>query len=374
MDKLKTYPRDDGFYMPAEFSRHYGTVMIWPERPGSWGIDPHNARCAFAKIINILAEHEKVFVAAGERGIKSALQMLSDKVTIIQIETNDSWARDIAPTFLINNQGNIRGVDWRFNAWGGEYDGLYKNYVKDNNFAYRICNQLDIPCYDAQHFVLEGGAVHSDGEGTIIVTEACLLSKGRNPHMSKADIELNLKKYLGAEKLIWLPYGIYNDETNEHVDNVCAFTEPACVLLAWTDNKNDPQYTMSEADIEVLSREKDAKGRGFTITKLPIPDNPVCFTEADCNGFEFEDGEDTRTPGERLAASYVNFYFANDVILVPSFGGDNQKSDIRAKKIIESVCPGRKVIMINAQSIIKGGGNIHCITQQIPENIDLKQM
>jgi agmatine deiminase len=219
-------------------------------------------------------------------------------------------------------------------------------------------------CYDANPFVLEGGSIHSDGEGTVIVTDSCLLSKGRNPDMSREQIEHKLKKYLGAKKIIWIPYGIYNDETNEHVDNVCAFTSPANVVLAWTDNEEDPQYAMSLADMKVLERETDARGRKFNVHKLHIPDVPVCITDNDLKGLVFEAGEDMREAGERLAASYANFYIANDIVLVPQFGDVKDK---QALELIQNLMPEYEVIGVYARDIIVGGGNIHCITQQIPQ-------
>ncbi len=200
-----------------------------------------------------------------------------------------------------------------------------------------------------------------------MVTEACLLSEGRNASMTKEQIEKKLKLYLGANKVLWLPRGIYNDETNEHVDNVCAFVAPGEVVLAWTDNEDDPQYELSKADLDYLESVTDASGRKLKIHKLPIPDHPVLVDEKDLANFEFEDGEDTREVGERLAASYVNFYFTNGSVLVPQFGGENAESDARALDILKSVCKGREVIGIPARAILLGGGNIHCITQQIPQ-------
>ena len=214
--------------------------------------------------------------------------------------------------------------------------------------------------YDAGDFVLEGGSIHSNGAGTIMVTESCLLSPGRNPQMTKQEIEEKLKEYLGAERVIWLPRGIYNDETNEHVDNVCAFIDRNDVARAWTDNKDDPQYEMSAACLKTLEE------AGITVHKLPIPDVPVTVTEEDLAGYVFEEGEDVREPGERLAASYVNFYFSNDAVLLPQFGGANKASDERAVRIMEGLCKGRRIVPIPARDIILGGGNIHCITQQIP--------
>ena len=181
--------------------------------------------------------------------------------------------------------------------------------------------------------------------------------------MTKAEIEETLKAWLGAKKVIWLPHGIYNDETNEHVDNVCAFVRPGEVVLAWTDDPSDPQHAMSQADLAVLEWERDAKGRPFIVHKLPIPSRPVCMTQKDVDGFVFEPGEDVREAGERLAASYVNFYISNGGIIFPQFG---DPMDEEAARILGACFPERRPYPIDAMAIIKGGGNIHCITQQIP--------
>ena len=156
------------------------------------------------------------------------------------------------------------------------------------------------------------------------------------------------------------------DETNEHVDNVCAFLRPGEVVLAWTDHEDDPQYALSKQCLDYLETERDAKGRKLVIHKLPIPDVPVCLTEEEVDGYAFEEGEDEREVGERLAASYVNFYFSNGAVVMPVFGGDNETSDRRAVELMEQWNPDRKVIPIYARDILVGGGNIHCITQQIP--------
>jgi len=375
-------PVRDGFFMPGEFEPHRGCILIWPFRPGSWNYGAGPAREAFRQVIWAIAQSEKVWVAAGAEGMASARKMLLEegrdlgqpekvleRIEIFPAQTDDSWARDVGPTFLKNASGQVRCVNWEFNAWGGTEDGLYASWEKDNAFAKAFAAREGYFCYDAAPFVLEGGAIHSDGEGTLMVTEACLLSKGRNPSLSKAEIEEKLKDYLGAEKVIWLPRGIYNDETNEHVDNVCAFLKPGHVVLAWTDNQEDPQYEMSTACLKVLEQERDAKGRPIRVHKLPVPDVPICVTEEEVKGFVFEEGEDFREPGERLAASYVNFYFSNQAVIMPVFGGGNEESDRRAVKMMEELCPDRQVIPISARAILSGGGNIHCITQQVPEGI-----
>ena len=361
-------PSIDGYHMPGEFEPHEGCVMIWPVRPGSWPNGGAEAKEAFCRIAYAISQSEKVWMLCDHDHVNEVRTAFEKaKITnaqILEIETDDAWARDVGPTCVVKKGQAVRGIDWCFNAWGGETDGLYAHWDKDNAAAAKICDALGIDCYDARDFVLEGGSIHSDGEGTVIVTEACLLSKGRNPKMSKADIENELKEYLGAEKIIWLPNGIYNDETNEHVDNVCAFVKPGEVVLAWTEDVNDPQFLLSCKDLAILERETDAKGRKFMVHKLPIPKKPVCITEEELEGFVFEEGEDVREVGERLAASYVNFYISNGGVLVPQFGDEN---DGIAVEMLQKLFPDREVCPIYARPIIVGGGNIHCITQQIPK-------
>ncbi len=367
-------PVQDGYRMPGEYEPHRGCILIWPQRPGSWRNGAREARKAFSEVIRAIAKSETVYLAAGEESISGAWQLAQSMgedptlypVRVFQAETDDAWARDVGPTFVTDGK-EIRGINWEFNAWGGTEDGLYASWEKDNGFAPFFCEKENYRWYDARPFVLEGGSIHSDGEGTVLVTASCLLSKGRNPDLTKAEIEEKLKSYLGAEKVLWLPRGIYLDETNEHVDNVCAFLKPGEVILAWTDNREDPQYPLSEACLEYLEGETDAKGRRITVHKLPIPDHPVCVTEEELEGYVFEEGEEVREEGERLAASYVNFYFSNGAVVMPAFGGENEESDKRAEKIMAELCPDREIIPVYARDILTGGGNIHCITQQIPE-------
>ena len=360
-----TTPKADGFHMPAEFEPHRGTILIFPERPGSWGRDPYAAQQAFAAIAARLSKCEQVWMLVNDKTAETAQRMLPETVQLLHIDTDDAWARDVAPTFVRNEAGEVRGISWQFNAWGGDFDGLYADWQKDDAAADAVCKALGIPCYDARPFVLEGGAIHSDGEGTVLVTEACLLSGGRNPHLTKEQITSYLVEYLGAEKVIWIPYGIYQDETNEHIDNIAAFTAPGEIVLAWCDDPDDPQYAMSHADFDVLSQETDAKGRPLHITKLPVPHVPVCVTPAECDAYDFAEGEDTREPEERLAASYVNFYIGNDCVLVPQFGGIYAADDAHACEILRGCFPEREICPIAARAILLGGGNIHCITQQV---------
>ncbi len=362
---LHTTPVMDGYRMPAEYEEHTGCIMVWPERADSWQYGAVAARKAFVQVAEAIALSEKVIMLTSNAQYDNARAMLSDKIQVIEMTTDDAWARDFAPTFVINEEGSVRGIDWQFNAWGGEYDGLYDDWSNDNKVARKMCDILEKDVYDASDFVLEGGAIHVDGEGTALVTKACLLSKGRNPDMSMEQIENKLKDYLNVSKVIWINNGIYNDETNEHIDNICAFARPGEILLAVTDDINDPQYSMSQDAYNTLINETDARGRKIKVHKIPLP-KPVYLTDYERAGLSSINGFGIREEHERLAASYVNFYISNKNIIMPGFGDDN---DEVAKNIIQDIFKDREVIQIYSRDILIGGGNIHCITQQIPKGI-----
>ena len=214
-----TTPQADGFFMPGEYEPHDGCILIWPSRPGSWIYGARDARIAFRDVIAAIAQSENVYVAAGRDAIDSAREMLTGgdapwkkRVTVFELETDDAWARDVAPTFVKDGAGRVRAVNWSFNAWGGSVDGLYASWALDDAFAKAFSAKFGYACYDAAPFVLEGGSIHSDGEGTLLVTETCLLSAGRNPALARGEIEEQLRIYLGIEKVLWLPRGIYQDE------------------------------------------------------------------------------------------------------------------------------------------------------------------
>ena len=355
-------PSADGFRMPAEFEPHQGCILIFPERADSWQYGGYAARRAFAEVAEAIARSEQVTVCASGAQYDNARALLPAHIRVVEMSSNDAWARDYAPTFVKNDTGVIRGIDWGFNAWGGLHDGLYFPWDKDDQMARKLCDLLEKDVYCKRDFILEGGSIHVDGEGTCMVTESCLLSGGRNPALSREEIEEVLRAYLNVSKILWLPRGIYNDETNEHVDNICAFTAPGEVVLAWTEDRTDVQYAMSRACLDYLEQALDAKGRRIRVHKLPLP-QPVTITEEECQGLDTCRDQPTRTAGERLAASYVNFYIANGSIVMPGFG---DPADQAAKEILQGLFPDREVVQIYARDILIGGGNIHCITQQVP--------
>lgn len=358
-------PKKDGFSMPAEFSQHSGCIIIFPERADSWQYGAINARKAFCEVAKAIAIGEKVTVLASAAQYDNARRMLPDYFRVVEMSSDDAWARDVSPEFVTDGKGNIRGVDWYFNAWGGLEDGLYFPWDKDNAVAKKVCDLFDIDVYDFSDFVLEGGSISSNGKGTILTTEACLLSKGRNPKLSKQEIEQKLCEGLGAEKIIWLPGGILGDETNEHVDNICVFAAENTALLSWCEDENDPQYAVCKACLDVLENSTDAQGRKIDVIKLPMP-KPVYMTQQEVDGLDYCFGEPTRNTSERLSASYVNLYIGNKTVVMPAFGGENEQHDLKAKQIVQQVFRGREVIQIYARDILIGGGNIHCITHQIP--------
>jgi agmatine deiminase len=302
-----------------------------------------------------------VTVAVSAAQFANARQRLPARVRLVEISTNDAWMRDVGPTFIVNDRGARRGVDWQFNAWGGLDGGLYSPWDLDDAVARKV---LEIEGCDRYRtdFVLEGGSIHVDGQGTCITTEECLLNRNRNPHLERDEIEARLRAYLGVETVIWLGRGVYRDETDGHVDNLCCFTKPGEVVLTWTDNRRDPQYEISREAYERLREARDARGRRLRIHKLQQP-GPLHMTAAEAAGIDASDIAQTREAGMRLAGSYVNFYIANRYVVVPLLDG---KRDGAAMRKIGSLFPTRKVVGVPAREILLGGGNIHCITQQVP--------
>ena len=250
--RLSTMPRQDGFRMPAEWEAHAGTWIAWPERPDNWRLGGKPAQAAFTKVAEAIAVAEPVTVLASEHQYQNAHGRLSPAIRVIETTTNDTWMRDIGATFLVGPGGEVRGVDWTFNAWGGLVDGLYFPWDDDDLVARKLCEIERLDSYRTDGFVLEGGSIDVDGEGTVVTTEECLLSPGRNPGMGRVEIEAILLDYLGASKVIWLPEGVYLDETNGHVDNFCRFVAPGKVMLTWTEDDSDPQYKRSMQALEGL--------------------------------------------------------------------------------------------------------------------------
>lgn len=358
---LKTTPRSDGYFMPGEFTAHARTWMLWPERPDNWRESAKPAQRAFAEVAAVISRFEPVTVGVNPTQLKTARTLLPAQVRVVEIPNNDSWMRDCGPTFVVNAGGRLRLVDWMFNAWGGHEGGLYEPWDLDDWVPQVVSEIEGIDCYQAP-IVLEGGSIHVDGEGTLITTEECLLNHNRNPSLRKGEIEAVLKEYTGVSKIIWLGRGIFNDETDGHVDNLCAFLRPGVVALSWTEDTGDPQYPISLDAFNRLTKASDARGRKLEVYKIVQP-QPVLISEAESKGVLLTEGTLPRRSGDRMAASYVNFYLCNGGVIVPTFSDPH---DGEALDALRKLMPQRQVVGVPAREILLGGGNIHCITQQQP--------
>jgi agmatine deiminase len=356
-----TSPREHGFAMPAEWGVHDGCWMIWPERTDNWRLGAKPAQAVFAAVAAAISRFERVTMMASARQWAQARAVLPPEVRVVEVSTNDAWARDVGPSFLVGPDGALAGVDWPFNAWGGLTNGLYFPWDLDDAVAAKVLGIERATRFRAPK-IIEGGALHVDGEGTVLVTEACLLAEDRNPGATRQEMERVLKDYLGASHVIWLGAGVPFDETGGHVDNLACFVAPGVVLLSWCDDPADPHYAVSrDAEARLLGA-TDAKGRAIRVERIPMP-TPMFYTAEEAAGIDQAVTGMNRGAGERLAASYVNFYIANGAIIAPQFGVE---TDAEAERVLQRLFPSREIVMLPAREILLGGGNIHCITQQQP--------
>jgi agmatine deiminase len=358
---LDSTPAADGYRMPAEFEPHDGCWMAWPERRDNWREDAGPAQAAYVAVAKAIAASEPVTVAASPDQLERARALLPASVRVVELATDDAWMRDIGPTFVTDGRGGRRGVDWRFNAWGGHDGGLYASWERDERAAERVLELEGTERYRAP-LVLEGGSIHVDGEGTVLTTEECLLNPNRNPELSREQIERLLLDYLGAEKVIWLGRGVCGDETDGHIDNLACFARPGVVLLTWPEDEFDPQFEISLEARERLRAATDARGRSLEVIQLPSP-GPLTVSAEEAAGVQPVPGTKPRRAGERMAASYANFYVGNSRVVFPLL---DRRRDEQAAKTLRDCFPGREVVGVPAREILLGGGNIHCITQQLP--------
>jgi len=347
--------------MPGEFAPHAGTWMLWPCRADTWRADAEPAELAFAAVATAVAAVEPVTVGVRPDRLQRARRVLPETVRVVALDYDDAWMRDVGPTVVVGPGGERRAVDWTFNAWGGTVHGLYPDWAADDRVAAAVAGEEGLARYRCP-LVQEGGGLHSDGAGTLFVTVECVLSAGRNAGLGQPPAERLLRDYTGAATVVWLPRGVAEDETTGHVDNLLHVPAPGTVLLTWTDDADDPQYARSRDALAVLRFARGADGQGFEVRKLPMP-GPLFMTAAEAAGLSPSPGSRPRRAGDRLAGSYANFYLANRRAIVPLL---DPRTDEAALRIIADALPGYDVIGIPAREILLGGGNIHCITQQIP--------
>jgi agmatine deiminase len=361
---LLSTPAKDGFRMPAEFERHSGCWMLWPERPDNWRLGAKPAQAAFAAVATAIAAGEPVSVGVSAAQFENARARLPRNIRVVELTSNDAWMRDCGPTFVIDGRGRRRGVDWTFNAWGGLQGGLYFPWDRDDEVAQKVLELESADRYRTS-VVMEGGAIHVDGQGTCLTTEECLLNPNRNPHLSRDDIEEQLRRYLAVSTVIWLGKGVYRDETGGHIDELACFTSPGHVALTWTDDRSDPQFEISQDAYQRLRHAKDARGRRLEIHKIHQP-GPLFMTAEEAAGIDARPGSHPRRAGDRLAASYINFYIANKCLVMPLY---DKRSDAAALRMLKRLFPTRGVLGVPTREILLGGGNIHCITQQVPRPV-----
>ena len=360
--RINSTPKKDGFRMPGEFEPQEQIFMIWPDRPDNWRNGGKPAQEAFKNVAVAISEFEPVTMLVSPQQYANARNRLPEQIRVVEMTNNDSWVRDCGPTFVKNDKGELRGIDWDFNAGGGLVDGLYFPWDQDDMIAQKVCELERVDSYKTAGFVLEGGSIHVDGEGTVMTTEMCLLSEGRNPHMSKQEIEDMLKEYLHCEKVIWLKDGIDPEETNGHIDDVACFVAPGEAACIWTEDPEDPFYEVAQQAYSILSESTDAKGRKLKVHKLTTTKNPVTIS-GDFD-IDYVEGTVPREDGELCISSYMNFLIVNGGVIVPQYEDEN---DALALEQVQAMFPDRKVVGVNTKEVVYGGGNIHCITQQMPK-------
>jgi agmatine deiminase len=345
-----TSPAYLGYSMPAEWAPHEATWVAWPHQRDDWPGKFEPVPWVWVEIVRHLHRSERVrLVVPGEAA--EARKMLSragidlGRVEFYPFPTDRAWLRDTAGTFVVNAAGERGLVDWHFNAWA-----KYDNWKEDDQLPARIAAALGVRRWRAERngrpVVMEGGAFDVNGAGLVLTTEECLLSpvQARNPGLSREEVEEALRDYLGARKVLWLGRGIAGDDTHGHVDDLARFVGPRTVVTVVEEDRGDANYEPLRENVERLRAMMDVEGRPLEVVALPMP-APLFFD------------------GQRLPASYANFYVANRCVLVPTF---NDVNDRRALGVLAELFPGRAVVGIHAVDLVWGLGTLHCLTQQEP--------
>jgi agmatine deiminase len=345
-------PHALGFRMPAEWEPHEATFLGWPHELTDWPGKFSPIPWAFAEIVRHLSRVERVNLLvenrAAEGGVKTILKKAGadlDNVTFLCLATDRGWMRDSGPISVINDSSEVAFNNFLFNGWA-----KYANHKKDAQVAGRLGmalkRRLFLPIHKERRIVLEGGSIDVNGRGTLLTTEECLQSETqeRNTGFSKADYEALFHTYFGVTNVLWLKNGIAGDDTHGHVDDLARFVNPNTVVTVVEDDPRDDNFGALRENLELLKRMKDQDGRALRIETLPMP-APVFFN------------------GQRLPASYANFYIANKIVLVPTF---NDANDRAALNTLAFLFPEREVIGIACRDLVLGLGTIHCMTQQLP--------
>lgn len=343
---LTSTPRARGYRMPAEWHPHAGTWLTWPKDPVTWPDRVPAVQEIFLQFIDALTPHEHVWllvdnadVAADVRARCVGRTLVPEQLTLIELETVDSWIRDYGPNFLLGPEGALAFNRWHFNAWGGKYETL----MRDSSVPDRLEPLRPITRFDPG-IILEGGSIDVNGAGTVLTTEQCLLHPNRNPSLTRDDLEVYLREYLGVEQVIWLGDGIVGDDTDGHVDDITRFVATDTIVTAVEPDPSDPNHEPLRENLARLRDARQPDGSPWRIVELPMP-GPVL------------------AEGEPLPASYANFYIGNGVVLLPTYA---HARDADAVRIVQELFPTRRVVPIPCEPLVWGMGSIHCVTQQQP--------
>ncbi|MHB1909236.1 MAG: agmatine deiminase family protein [Nitrososphaerales archaeon] len=331
-----------GYKMPAEWSRHEGTWLSWPKDPTTFPQNIiQNVESIYVKMVDALSKGEKVNILVNDGETKRIRSLVHDNSNIIfhQIKSVDVWTRDYAPIF-VKSENSTAATKWIFNAWGNKYDDL----KADNETGYGIAKKTGLRIFEPG-IVLEGGSIDTNGLGTLLTTRQCLLNKNRNPKLSTSEIETYLRNYLSQTNIIWLNSGISGDDTDGHVDDIARFVNERTVVCMITEDRQDENYSALKENYEILKGARDQEERPLNVIPISMPKRRV------------------ESEGERLPASYANFYIGNSVVLVPTY---NDENDSKALSAIKTFFQDREVLGIDSEALVFGFGSIHCVTQQEP--------
>lgn len=341
-------PQQLGFYFPAEWHKHTATWLSWPHKEASWPGKINTIYTPYCQFIGEVAKGEKVCINVANEAMKaSAVNHLQKaEINLQNIEfyfhpTNDAWCRDHGPAFVINEKTKEKAIiDWGYNAWGNKYPP----YDLDDVIPTLIGKSLGLQVFHP-NIVMEGGSVEFNGKGTLLTSTCCLLNQNRNPQLNQQQIENYLHQYYGATHIMWIDEGIIGDDTDGHIDDTVRFVNSDTVITVVEHNKNDENYSLLQQNLKQLHKLRLQDGKQMNIVELPMP-NAVVYD------------------GQRLPASYANFYIANSAVVVPTF---RDKNDDKALQIIQDCFTDRPVIGIDSTDIIWGLGSFHCLSQQEPE-------
>jgi agmatine deiminase len=337
--KRRAIPVEDGFSMPAEWAPHAGCFVSWPCKEETWCGFVKQAKRAYSEVISAISQFEPVFVLSDPSTAREARQAVTKETTIIELPLDDAWIRDNGPTFVSSDSGELAIVHFGFNGWGERFPP----FDRDARVPELLADRMGLTRYVVP-MTLEGGAICVDGEGTLLTTESCLLNINRNPNLHRERIEELLESFLGARKVLWLKQGIHKSMIDGHIDGIAAFVRPSKVVLASTEDGSDPNHAIMRDNRDRLETMTDAKGRSIEIVDFPMP-------------------KLREIAGNRIAPCYTNFYIAAGGIVAPTFG---EPTDRKALEILEGLFPNHEVVGVRSEYIGVGGGEIHCITQQIP--------